>query len=92
MNFVVFHPFEVCLVTNSVKKIMKLNNNVEKVACLLPPHSSKVKEKEGTAVVRKVTVTNCFNCFHTGKLLLYRHNSENKINNSDNDNGFTVDR
>lgn len=37
MNFVVFHPFEVCPVTNSFKKIMKLNNNVEKVASLLPP-------------------------------------------------------
>lgn len=54
MNFVVFHPFEVCPVTNSVERIMKLNNNVEKVECLLPPHSSGEKEKEGTAVVRKV--------------------------------------
>ena len=69
MNFVVFHPFEVCPVTNSVERIVKLNNNVEKVECLLPPHSSGEKEKEGTAVVRKVTVTNCHNCFHTGKLL-----------------------
>lgn len=67
MNFVVFHPFEVCPFTNSVERTMKLNNNVEKVECLLPPHSSE--EKEGTAVVRKVTVTNCHNCFHTGKLL-----------------------
>ena len=48
-NFVVFNPFEVCPVTNSGKKIMKLNKNVEKVACLLPPHSSEGKEKEGTA-------------------------------------------
>ena len=69
MNFVVFHPFEVCPFTNSVERTMKLNNNVEKVECLLPPHSSVEKEKEGTAVVRKVTVTNCHNCFHTGKLL-----------------------
>lgn len=93
MNFVVFHPFEVCPVTNSVERIMKLNNNVEKVACLLPPHSSEEKEKEGKAVVRNVTVTNCFNCFHTGKLLyIYRHNSENKINNNYDDKGFTVDR
>ena len=69
MNFVVSHPFEVCPVTNSVERIMKLNNNVEKVACLLPPHSSEEKEKEGKAVVRNVTGTNCFNCFHTGKLL-----------------------
>ena len=46
MNFVVFHPFEVCPVTNSFKKIMKLNNNVEKVASLLPPPPTPPPLKE----------------------------------------------
>ena len=54
-----------CLVTNSVKRIMKLNDNVEKMACLLPPHSSEEKDKEGISVVLKVTVTNCASIVNT---------------------------
>ena len=88
MNFVVSHPFEVCPVTNSVERIMKLNNNVEKVACLLPPHSSEEKEKEGKAVVRYKLLQ----LFPHRKTPLYRHNSENRINNNYDDKGFTVDR
>ena len=55
------------------------------------PNSSEGKKKEGTAVVRNYGYK-LLQLFPHRKTPLYRHNSENKINNNDNDNGFTVDR